>query len=300
MNNTYHNPVLLKESIKGLKVLPNGIYVDATYGGGGHTKEILNNLNSKGKVIAFDQDSDAIKNQIDDNRLKLIKSNFKYLSNHLKYLKINKIDGLLADFGISSHQIDTKTRGFSIRFDSDLDMRMNVNQQKDAKHILNNYSSEELNFIFRNFGEINNYKKVTKTIVTHRSQKKIVKTTDFITLLKPICPSRDYNKFLAKIFQAIRIEVNDELAVIKKLLEDTSQHLNKGGRLVCISYHSLEDRLVKRYIQNGNFNKEVESDIYGNKKLHLKKIGKIVTPSEDELTKNTRSRSAKLRIAEKI
>jgi len=300
MNNKYHNPVLLKESIKGLKVLPNGIYVDATYGGGGHTKEILNNLNSKGKVIAFDQDSDAIKNQIDDNRLKLIKSNFKYLSNHLKYLKINKIDGLLADFGISSHQIDTKTRGFSIRFNSDLDMRMNINQKKDAKHILNNYSSEELNFIFRNFGEINNYKKVTKTIVTHRSQKKIVKTTDFIKLLKPICPSRGYNKFLAKIFQAIRIEVNDELAVIKKLLEDTSQHLNKGGRLVCISYHSLEDRLVKRYIQNGNFNKEVESDIYGNKNLHLKKIGKIVTPSEDELTRNTRSRSAKLRIAEKI
>ncbi len=300
MSKSYHIPVLLKESIKGLNIIPNGVYVDATFGGGGHTKEILNHLNSSGKVIAFDQDDDAIENQIDDKRLKLIKSNFKYLTNHLNYLQINKIDGLLADFGISSYQIDTEIRGFSIRFDSDLDMRMNKDQKKEAKQILNNYSSDDLNYIFKNFGELNNYKKVTQTIISHRSKQKIITTGDLINILKPISPPKNNNKFLSKIFQAIRIEVNDELSVIKKLLEASSQYLNKGGRLVCISYHSLEDRLVKRYIQNGSFNQQVESDIYGNKNTYFRKIGKIVTPSEYELNKNKRSRSAKLRIAEKI
>ena len=300
MSKSYHIPVLLKESIKGLNIIPDGVYVDATFGGGGHTKEILNHLNSSGKVIAFDQDADSIENQIDDKRLKLIKSNFKYLTNHLNYLQINKIDGLLADFGISSYQIDTEIRGFSIRFDSDLDMRMNKDQKKEAKQILNNYSSDDLNYIFKNFGELNNYKKVTQTIISHRSKQKIITTGDLINILKPISPPKNNNKFLAKIFQAIRIEVNDELSVIKKLLEASSQYLNKGGRLVCISYHSLEDRLVKRYIQNGSFNQQVESDIYGNKNTYFRKIGKIVTPSEYELNKNKRSRSAKLRIAEKI
>ena len=300
MSKSYHIPVLLKESIKGLNIIPDGVYVDATFGGGGHTKEILNHLNSSGKVIAFDQDADSIENQIDDKRLKLIKSNFKYLTNHLNYLQINKIDGLLADFGISSYQIDTEIRGFSIRFDSDLDMRMNKDQKKEAKQILNNYSSDDLNYIFKNFGELNNYKKVTQTIISQRSKQKIITTGDLINILKPISPSKNNNKFLAKIFQAIRIEVNDELSVIKKLLEASSQYLNKGGRLVCISYHSLEDRIVKRYIQNGSFNQQVESDIYGNKNTYFRKIGKIVTPSEYELNKNKRSRSAKLRIAEKI
>ena len=300
MSKSYHIPVLLKESIKGLNIIPNGIYVDATFGSGGHTKEILNHLNSSGKVIAFDQDDDAIENQIDDKRLKLIKSNFKYLTNHLNYLQINKIDGLLADFGISSYQIDTQIRGFSIRFDSDLDMRMNKDQKKDAKQILNNYSIDDLNYIFKNFGELNNYKKVTQTIISQRSKQKIITTGDLINILKPISPPKNNNKFLAKIFQAIRIEVNDELSVIKKLLEASSQYINKGGRLVCISYHSLEDRIVKRYIQNGSFDQQVESDIYGNKNTYFRKIGKIVTPSEYELNKNKRSRSAKLRIAEKI
>ena len=300
MSKSYHIPVLLKESINGLNILPNGVYVDATFGGGGHTKEILNHLSSSGKVIAFDQDADAIENQIEDKRLKLIKSNFKYLTNHLNYLQINKIDGLLADFGISSYQIDTEIRGFSIRFNSDLDMRMNKDQKKEAKQILNKYSSDDLNYIFKNFGELNNYKKVTQTIISQRSKQKIVTTGDLINILKPISPSNNTNKFLAKIFQAIRIEVNDELSVIKKLLESSSQYLNKGGRLVCISYHSLEDRLVKRYIQNGSFNQLVESDIYGNKNTYFRKIGKIVTPSKYELNKNKRSRSAKLRIAEKI
>lgn len=300
MSKSYHIPVLLKESINGLNILPNGVYVDATFGGGGHTKEILNHLNSSGKVIAFDQDADAIENQIEDKRLKLIKSNFKYLTNHLNYLQINKIDGLLADFGISSYQIDTEIRGFSIRFNSDLDMRMNKDQKKEAKQILNKYSSDDLNYIFKNFGELNNYKKVTQTIISQRSKQKIVTTGDLINILKPISPPKNNNKFLAKIFQAIRIEVNDELSVIKKLLKASSQYLNKGGRLVCISYHSLEDRLVKRYIQNGSFNQLVESDIYGNKNTYFRKIGKIVTPSKYELNKNKRSRSAKLRIAEKI
>ena len=300
MSKSYHIPVLLKESINGLNILPNGVYVDATFGGGGHTKEILNHLNSSGKVIAFDQDADAIENQIEDKRLKLIKSNFKYLTNHLNYLQINKIDGLLADFGISSYQIDTEIRGFSIRFNSDLDMRMNKDQKKEAKQILNKYSSDDLNYIFKNFGELNNYKKVTQTIVSQRSKQKIVTTSDLIRILEPVSPKKNINKFLAKIFQAIRIEVNDELSVIKKLLEASSQYLNKGGRLVCISYHSLEDRLVKRYIQNGSFNQLVESDIYGNKNTYFRKIGKIVTPSKYELNKNKRSRSAKLRIAEKI
>ena len=295
-----HKPVMLNEITSFIPNNKSINVVDATFGGGGHTKEILNNLNSSGKVIAFDQDVDAIENQIDDNRLKLIKSNFKYLSNHLKFLKINKIDGLLADFGVSSYQIDTQIRGFSIRFDSDLDMRMNKDQKKDAKQILNKYSSDDLNYIFKNFGELKNYKKVTQIIISQRSKQKIVTTGDLIKILKPISPSNNNNKFLAKIFQAIRIEVNDELSVIKKLLKDSSQYLNKGGRLVCISYHSLEDRLVKRYIQNGSFNQQVESDIYGNIKTSFKKIGKIVTPSEDELNKNKRSRSAKLRIAEKI
>ena len=300
MSKSYHIPVLLKESINVLNILPNGVYVDATFGGGGHTKEILNHLNSSGKVIAFDQDADAIENQIEDKRLKLIKSNFKYLTNHLNYLQINKIDGLLADFGISSYQIDTEIRGFSIRFNSDLDMRMNKDQKKEAKQILNKYSSDDLSYIFKNFGELNNYKKVTQTIISQRSKQKIVTTGDLINILKPISPPKNNNKFLAKIFQAIRIEVNDELSVIKKLLKASSQYLNKGGRLVCISYHSLEDRLVKRYIQNGSFNQLVESDIYGNKNTYFRKIGKIVTPSKYELNKNKRSRSAKLRIAEKI
>ena len=300
MSKSYHIPVLLKESINGLNILPNGVYVDATFGGGGHTKEILNHLNSSGKVIAFDQDADAIENQIEDKRLKLIKSNFKYLTNHLNYLQINKIDGLLADFGISSYQIDTEIRGFSIRFNSDLDMRMNKDQKKEAKQILNKYSSDDLNYIFKNFGELNNYKKVTQTIISQRSKQKIVTTGDLINILKPISPPKNNNKFLAKIFQAIRIEVNDELSVIKKLLKASSQYLNKGGRLVCISYHSLEDRLVKRYIQNGSFNQLVESDIYGNKNTYFRKIGKIVTPSKYELNKNKRSRSDNLRIAEKI
>lgn len=296
----YHNPVLLRESIIGLNINPNGIYVDATFGGGGHSKEILNNLNSSGRLIAFDQDQDAIENKILDKRVSLVKSNFKYLNNYLNYFQINKIDGLLADFGISSYQIDNEKRGFSTRFDSELDMRMNNSQKTDAKAVINDYKKDQLEYIFRNFGELKNYKRVTEKIISERTKKYIDTTNDLKTILKSLTNSKEENKFFAKVFQAIRIEVNEELEVIKTLLDKSLKYLKKGGRLVCISYHSLEDRLVKKFIQNGGFTNEISTDLYGNKDLKLKKIGKMITPSEKEIIKNNRSRSAKLRIAERI
>jgi 16S rRNA (cytosine1402-N4)-methyltransferase len=296
----YHNPVLLKESIIGLNINPNGIYVDATFGGGGHSAEILNKLNSSGRLIAFDQDQDAIDNKILDKRVCLVKSNFKYLNNYLNYFQINKIDGLLADFGISSYQIDNEKRGFSTRFDSELDMRMNNSQKTNAKAVVNDYKKDQLEYIFKNFGELKNYKRITEKIISERGIKYIDTTIDLKTILKSLTIPKEENKFFAKVFQAIRIEVNDELEVIKTLLDKSLKYLKKGGRLVCISYHSLEDRLVKKFIQNGGFRNETSSDLYGNKDLKLKKIGKMITPSEKEIIKNNRSRSAKLRIAEKI
>ena len=296
----YHNPVLLNESISGLNINPSGIYVDVTYGGGGHSQEILKNLNSSGKLIAFDQDQDAIENKSNDTRLNLVKSNFKYLNNFLNYFKIKEIDGLLADFGISSHQIDNKNRGFSTRFNSELDMRMNSTQKIDAKIIVNDYDKDQLEYIFKNFGELRNYKKVTEKIISERVKKSIETTGDLKKILAPLVKVKDENKFLAQVFQSIRIEVNDELEVIRTLLSDSSKYIKKGGRLVCISYHSLEDRIVKKFIQNGGSNDEVTSDIYGNKNIIFKKVGKMITPSNQEIKLNNRSRSAKLRIAEKI
>ena len=296
----YHNPVLLNESISGLNINPSGIYVDVTYGGGGHSQEILKNLNSSGKLIAFDQDQDAIKNKSNDTRLNLVKSNFKYLNNFLNYFKIKEIDGLLADFGISSHQIDNKNRGFSTRFNSELDMRMNSTQKIDAKIIVNDYDKDQLEYIFKNFGELRNYKKVTEKIISERVKKSIETTGDLKKILAPLVKVKDENKFLAQVFQSIRIEVNDELEVIRTLLSDSSKYIKKGGRLVCISYHSLEDRIVKKFIQNGGSNDEVNSDIYGHKNIIFKKVGKMITPSNQEIKLNNRSRSAKLRIAEKI
>ena len=296
----YHNPVLLKESIIGLNINPNGIYVDATFGGGGHSTEILNKLNSSGRLIAFDQDQDAIDNKILDKRVSLVKSNFKYLNNYLNYFQINKIDGLLADFGISSYQIDNEKRGFSTRFDSELDMRMNNSQKTDAKAVVNDYKKDQLEYIFKNFGELKNYKRITEKIISERTNKYIDTTYDLKIILKSLTIPKEENKFFAKVFQAIRIEVNDELEVIKTLLDKSLKYLKKGGRLVCISYHSLEDRLVKKFIQNGGFRNETSSDLYGNKDLKLKKIGKMITPSEKEIIINNRSRSAKLRIAERI
>ena len=296
----YHNPVLLNESVKGLKIIPDGTYVDVTYGGGGHSKVILQKLGPKGRLIAFDQDRDAHKNKIDDNRLKLIESNFKFLNNHLNYLQISQVDGLLADFGISSYQIDTKTRGFSIRFDSKLDMRMDQSQKMDAQFIINKYDREKLENIFQNYGELRNYRRIVDLIVSERKNNKINTSGDLKRILEPLSISSEENKFLAKVFQAIRIEVNDEINIIKSLLVQSSKILKKGGRLVCISYHSLEDRLVKRFIQNGTFESDAISDIYGNKDLIFKKIGKLISPDKEEVGSNNRSRSARLRVAEKI
>ena len=296
----YHNPVLLDESVKGLKIIPDGTYVDVTYGGGGHSKVILQKLGPKGRLIAFDQDRDAHKNKIDDNRLKLIESNFKFLNNHLNYLQISQVDGLLADFGISSYQIDTKIRGFSIRFDSKLDMRMDQSQKMDAQFIINKYDREKLENIFQNYGELRNYRRIVDLIVSERKNNKINTSGDLKRILEPLSISSEKNKFLAKVFQAIRIEVNDEINIIKSLLVQSSRILKKGGRLVCISYHSLEDRLVKRFIQNGTFESDAISDIYGNKDLIFKKIGKLISPDKEEVGSNNRSRSAKLRVAEKI
>ncbi len=296
----FHNPVLLSETISGLNINPNGVYVDVTYGGGGHSTEILKNLNSNGKLIAFDQDQDAIENKSNDKRLNLIKSNFKYLNNFLNYLKIDEIDGLLADFGISSHQIDDKNRGFSTRFNSKLDMRMNSAQKIDAKMIVNDYDKDQLDYIFKNFGELRNYKRVTEKIISERQKKSIETTGDLKKILAPLTNLKYENKFLAKVFQSIRIEVNDEMEVIRTLLSQSSKYIKKGGRLVCISYHSLEDRIVKKFIQNGGFNDEVSSDIFGNKDIIFKKVRKMITPSNQEIKINKRSRSAKLRIAEKI
>ena len=296
----YHNPVLLNESVKGLKIIPDGTYVDVTYGGGGHSKVILQKLGPKGRLIAFDQDRDAHKNKIEDNRLKLIESNFKFLNNHLNYLQISQVDGLLADFGISSYQIDTKIRGFSIRFDSKLDMRMDQSQKMDAQFIINKYDREKLENIFQNYGELRNYRRIVDLIVSERKNNKINTSGDLKRILEPLSISSEENKFLAKVFQAIRIEVNDEINIIKSLLVQSSKILKKGGRLVCISYHSLEDRLVKRFIQNGTFESDAISDIYGNKDLIFKKIGKLISPDKEEVGSNNRSRSAKLRVAEKI
>ena len=296
----YHNPVLLNESISGLNINPSGIYVDVTYGGGGHSQEILKNLNSNGKLIAFDQDHDAIENKLNDSRLNLVKSNFKYLNNFLNYFQIKEIDGLLADFGISSHQIDKKNRGFSTRFNSELDMRMNSTQKINARIIINDYDKDQLEYIFKNFGELKNYKKVTEKIISERRKKSIDTTGDLKKILTPLVKVKDENKFLAQVFQSIRIEVNDELEVIRTLLSNSTKYIKKGGRLVCISYHSLEDRIVKKFIQNGGYNDEVVSDLYGNKNAIFKKVGKMITPSNEEIKLNNRSRSAKLRIAEKI
>ncbi len=296
----YHNPVLLNESIKGLNINPLGIYVDVTFGGGGHSRAILNKLSSKGKLIAFDQDAYASTNLIDDSRFKLISTNFSNLKKQLDLHEIDQISGLIADFGISSHQLDKKERGFSIRLDGPLDMRMNKKNKLNAKEVVNSYNETKLVSIFKNYGELNRARVYTKKIAQSRRREKITSTKDLQNLLKPLIPKQKFNKEMAKIFQAIRIEVNKELDAIKTLLLQTSNFISKGGRLVCISYHSLEDRLVKNFIRDGNFDGNPKVDFYGNKFFPFKKIGDLITPSKRELINNKRSRSAKLRIAEKI
>ena len=296
----YHNPVLLKESIEGLDINPVGIYVDVTFGGGGHSRAILNKLSSKGKLFAFDQDHSASINSIDDSRFKLISANFSNLKKHLNLYDVSEISGLIADFGVSSYQLDKKERGFSIRLNGPLDMRMDHKNKLNAKEIVNSYNEKKLTSLFKGYGEVSRARIYSKMIVKSRRKNKIISTKDLQNVLEPIIPKRKLNKEMAKIFQAIRIEVNKELDAIKVLLLQTPSFIVKGGRLVCISYHSLEDRLVKNFIRHGSFDGNVNGDLYGNKFFPYKKIGDLITPSEKELFDNKRSRSAKLRIAERI
>lgn len=295
----YHNPVLLESSLKGLSIKSDGIYVDVTYGGGGHSKAILKKLSSKGRLIAFDQDEDAIINEVNDDRLLLIYSNFKYLNKFLKLNSINKVDGILADFGVSSHQFDSKKRGFSTRFDGPLDMRMDKSSKLSAQIIINQYSEKDLVELFKNYGELRNSKQLASVIGVQRSIAPITSTDDLRRAVAPVLPKRFLNKTLAQLFQALRIEVNHELDAIKDFLNQTTQSLSVGGRLVCISYHSLEDRLVKRFIRDGKFQGQADKDIFGNTDLPFKKIGGVQTPSLTEVNENRRSRSGKLRVAEK-
>ena len=296
----YHSPVMLEEAVTGLSIKNDGVYVDVTFGGGGHSRGILENLGSKGKLIAFDQDKDALLNNISDSRFLLINENFKYMRRFLKFQGINSVDGILADFGVSSHQFDSPDRGFSIRFDAPLDMRMNQENQISAQTIINEYKESDLKHLFRDYGELRLAPALARAIVEARSLSPIKTTFQLKETLKTYLPKAKHNKILAQIFQAIRIEVNNELEALKYFLIDAKRILKTGGRLSVISYHSLEDRLVKRFIRNGMFNGEPNRDIFGNYKVPFKKVGKLITPTETEIEINNRSRSAKLRIAEKL
>lgn len=294
---SYHNPVLLHESIDGLAIKEDGVYVDVTFGGGGHSKEILNRLGKEGKLFAFDQDPDALENVIDDERFVLIPENFRYISRFLRFHGVRKVDGVLADLGVSSHQFDEAERGFSIRFEGDLDMRMNQKSKKSAKDIINTYSEEKLAEILFLYGELRNSRKIARTIVHERKNKSIETSFQLKEVLKMFLPKAKEHKILAQIFQAIRIEVNEELDVLKEFLEQIPNLLKEEGRLSVISYHSLEDRLVKRFIRTGLFEGEPEKDMFGNSNEPLKKVGKLIVPSKEEIKINNRARSAKLRIA---
>lgn len=296
----YHNPVLLKETVDGLNIIENGTYVDVTFGGGGHSKEILKRLGKDGRLIAFDQDQDALLNRIDDSRFTLINENFRYVKRFLKFHGVMSIDGILADFGVSSHQFDIPERGFSTRFESNLDMRMNQQEQLSAFHVVNEYDEEQLRQVFWQYGELRNAPALARTIVTERKTNQIITSEQLKSVLKKYLPPRKENKILAQIYQAIRIEVNQEIEALKEFLLQTPEILKKGGRLSLISYHSLEDRLVKRFIRSGMFEGEPEKDVFGNVSVPFKKIGNLIVPSEQEIQLNNRARSAKLRIAEKL
>jgi 16S rRNA (cytosine1402-N4)-methyltransferase len=296
----YHNPVLLNESVEGLNIKGNGIYVDVTYGGGGHSREILKHLTT-GKLYAFDQDDDAFANKVEDEKLVLIKQNFKYMKNFLKMYNALPVDGILADLGVSSHQFDEGTRGFSTRFEGKLDMRMDKSGALTAADIVNTYEEQALVNMFSTYGEVENSKRLAACIVKERASKKINTTEEFKQAIITCIPKMREQQYLAKVFQALRIAVNSELDVLKELLKQSLEVLKPGGRLSVISYHSLEDRLVKNFIKSGNFEGKVEQDFYGNKLVDFKAINRqLITPSEEELKLNNRSRSAKLRIAEKL
>ena len=296
----YHSPVLLNESVNGLAIKKNGVYVDVTFGGGGHSRKILQHLGPEGRLFAFDQDKDALSNTINDDRFVLINENFKFMKRFLRFHGVKAVDGILADFGVSSYQFDAPERGFSIRFDAPLDMRMNQEDKLSAKTIVDSYSEEELRRIFWDFGELRSAPAIARTIVEARSERPIETTFELKKLLHKFLPRGKNNKILAQIYQAIRIEVNNELEVLKLFLIASKELLKTEGRLSVISYHSLEDRLVKRFIRNGMFQGEPERDVFGNYSVPLEKVGKLIVPTDEEIKINNRARSAKLRIAKKI
>lgn len=300
MQMEYHNPVLLQESVDGLNIKEDGVYVDVTFGGGGHSREILSRLGPNGKLFAFDQDEDALANTIDDERFVLIHQNFRHLKRFLRFYGAKEVDGILGDFGVSSHQFDIPERGFSIRFDADLDMRMNQNDALSAYEVVNTYEQDALQNVLFQYGELRNARAIAKTIIEKREEEKIQTTDQLKEVLQRFLPKFKEHKILAQIYQAIRIEVNQEIEVLKEFLMQTKDVLKQDGRLSLISYHSLEDRLVKRFIRNGLFEGEPEKDFFGRVEVPFKKVGKLILPSTTEIKQNNRARSAKLRIAAKL
>jgi 16S rRNA (cytosine1402-N4)-methyltransferase len=299
-NQNYHNAVLLKQSVDGLDIKPDGVYVDVTFGGGGHSKEILKRLGEKGKLFAFDQDDDALNNTIDDDRFTLINENFRHIKRFLRLSGFRKVDGILADLGVSSHQFDVAERGFSTRFDADLDMRMNQNDSKSAFDIINYYDEKALADLIFQYGELRGSRKIASKIVEARKNGVIKTSFQLKEIISEFVPKAKEHKILAQLFQAIRIEVNQELEVLKEFLLQTVDLLDEGGKLSVISYHSLEDRLVKRLIQKGMFEGEPEKDFYGNFSVPFKKDGKLIVPTVEEIKVNNRARSARLRIATRL
>ena len=295
----YHIPALYRESLEGLAIRPSGIYVDATFGGGGHSKGILTGLGGDGRLFGFDQDADSESNVIDDKRFTFVRSNFRYLSNFMRYYGVNDIDGIIADLGVSSHHLDDETRGFSFRFDSDLDMRMNNRAGKTAADVLNTYTEEQLADVFYLYGELNISRRLASAVVRSREASPLKKVTELLDILAPFSGREKEKKFLAQVFQALRIEVNGEMEVLRELLTQSFALLKKGGRLVVITYHSLEDRITKNFIKTGNFEGKIEQDMYGNIPSPFISVNKMTVPSAEEIMLNPRSRSAKLRVAEK-
>jgi 16S rRNA (cytosine1402-N4)-methyltransferase len=296
----YHRPVLLTETVEGLNIQSNGVYVDVTFGGGGHSREILQRLGEDGRLIAFDQDEDALQNTIDDPRFLLIHENFRYLKRFLRFHNIKEVDGILGDFGVSSHQFNVAERGFSTRFEADLDMRMNQNATFSAYDVINKYSEEKLKNVLFQYGELRASAGMARLIVEVRKETPIISSEELKKALSRFLPTHRENKVLAQIYQAIRIEVNQELEALKEFLIQAEEVLKTGGRLSLLSYHSLEDRLVKRFMRNGLFEGEPEKDVFGKAAVPFKRIGKFAIPTQEEIKQNNRARSAKLRVAEKL
>ena len=297
----YHIPALLNESIDGLNIKPDGTYVDVTFGGGGHSKEILSRLGERGRLFGFDQDVEAYENILNDDRFVFVRSNFRYLNNFLQYYQVERIDGVLADLGVSSHHFDDEERGFSFRYDSELDMRMNQSAKQTAADILNNYEENELSNLFYRYGELRMARKIASSIVFARQKQPLTTVNDFLEILDRFTQRDKEKKVLAQAFQALRIEVNQELDALSEMLQQSVECLIPGGRISVISYHSLEDRIVKNFFRSGNIEGKIEKDFYGNPLTNLKIINrKVIIPTEEEQRLNPRSRSAKLRVAEKI